>query len=135
MSRTILTLCLAAFISEAYAQPVIHHCIVKAALMVGKDGTMLPVENSSGLVGSKFTVNTESGRVSGNLVSTNFSKEITVIDRKTDYNNYRMIARISEHFPVVFYLEIHDNKGNLGVTEIPFSGYYKFFHISGVCAK
>jgi hypothetical protein len=121
--------------SIAQQAPLI--CTVKQVLEVTDAGMMAPPRAGTYLSGHQFVVNRESGVITGREISTRFAKSISIVDKGLRGNSFRLVAIIEELHPKIFHLEIQtfmrSFPGFVPENGIPFSGYFSYFHISGVC--
>ena len=116
---------------------LIFNCTVKQVMLVGDDGLLIDKpDGDAGVayIGSQFTVDRETGIILGKDISTKYARSISIIDQGSRYNSFRISGVIKYmQSSTTFFLDIHVWKQALLNTEFPFSGYFKWGHIAGVC--
>ena len=122
---------------SSQSQNLIFNCTVKQVMLVGDDGLLIDKpDGDAGVayIGSQFTVDRETGIILGKDISTKYARSISILNQGSRYNSFRISGVIKYmQSSTTFFLDIHVWKQALFNTEFPFSGYFKWGHIAGVC--
>ena len=109
-----------------------YTCTVKDVREVSSNGRL---DKSNGFmthqIGTKFTINKETGEISGKYVNTLYSVSREVLDIGGHSNNYKTLS-IYEPNRQIMYIEVMDNI-EVARSPIPFIGYRLSSVFSGVC--
>ena len=138
--RYLACLLLVILLSESVAAAT-YDCEVKDALEVTPQGLLHPTPKGKGppYIGSKFTVDSESGVVVGALINNRRGRaREPILLGKADgkYHHVKIFTLIPEmgaNFP--FFVEIKDSEFYKDKASIPFSGYFQSEVFSGLCRK
>ena len=121
---------------SSHSQNLVFNCTVKQVMLVGDTGWLIDKpDGDAGVayIGSEFTVDRETGIILGKDISTKYAKSISIIDQGSRDKAFRISGIIKNMHPTTFFLDIHVWQRTLKNTEFPFSGYFKYGHIAGIC--
>ena len=121
----------------SYAQDVVFQCTVLSVMKVDDAGLLgsIPKNQLAAVdVGDVFTVDRSNGNVLGRSVSTKFAKNVSIIDKGGAGTSFKVSGVVVDSHPTIFFIDVQSylQFRNPGVL-IPFSGYFKYVHIAGVC--
>jgi hypothetical protein len=124
---------------SSFSEEMIFHCTVLQVMQVDDLGHLDSISKekiSIVVIGTAFTIDRTTGAILGPNVSTEHAKSISVVDRGDKYNNFKVSGVIVNMHPANFFIEVHSSL-RLGdkapMPPFPFSGYFKYVHISGLC--
>lgn len=122
---------------SSQSQNLIFNCTVKQVMLVGDNGRLIDKpDGDAGVayIGSQFTIDRETGIILGKDISTKYARSISIIDQGSRDKAFRISGVIKYmQSSTTFFLEIHVWQQIHHNTEIPFSGYFKYGHIAGIC--
>lgn len=121
----------------SYAQDILFHCTVLNVMKVDDAGLLgsIPKNQMAAVdVGDVFTVDRSNGNVLGRSVSTKFARNVSVIDKGGIGTSFKVSGVVVDSHPTIFFIDVQSylQLRNPGLL-IPFSGYFKYVHIAGVC--
>lgn len=123
--------CLAAMWSNSFAGDAHYECTVNSAGRLTEQGILAPHWSTNSTVGSKFTVNRETGRVVGGPLD-NSNLKIELIDRGGREMSFQAFSRSTQRTHTSL-IEIQEfipgaDKPFVGTTTLYYPGVY-----SGIC--
>jgi hypothetical protein len=124
----------------ACAGPKTYECTILEAGEVNARGKLDLVTESkkktllSSYVGSKFTIERQTGKLIGDWVNNQTPNEVStkVLNNETGSNAYRVISHFGPN-PSIIYIQVNDYARTDNKTAIPFIGFRWSEVLSGVC--
>ncbi len=127
-----LLISLSGFAGLSVAQDLLYRCKVKQVMELSGEGVLKSIK-VYGLDSAEFFIDRETGEIKGAFISTKhsiFNRVVDVGGRAKLGNNFKVTGVIENLHPTVFYFEVHDM---LYKQEYEFSGFYKYWHLAGIC--
>jgi hypothetical protein len=127
----ILIVCSQLFnVSISLADQFSYMCEIKSVFTVSESGSLIPYNGESALIGQKIAIDRQNGRIIGNRFANGNSDNITILDKGSHEQAFKLVSVWRFPFVHVDYIQVEEfAKGK----KKPFVGISGGMVYSGFC--